>query len=122
MPQLYLLGKNENAAEMARRISADVQTAVTFLERAKGLLGKKEMGIDQCLWIKPCNNVHTFFMKFSIDCIFMDKSMKVVRTFENVAPHRLVGPVWKASSVLEAPAGFIGRWNIKNGDQLHVVD
>ena len=72
------------------------------------------------LWIRPCNNIHTFFMRFAIDCIFVDKSMNVKALVENVPPWRLTKFYWKADSVIELSAGSIRRLEIELGDQLHV--
>lgn len=95
--------------------------AESFWERGKGLLGRPALPPGEALWIKPCNNIHTFFMKFPIDCIFMDSRMEIKNIARNVAPFRLVGPYWKASSVIETPSGFADAKNLKVGDSLYVV-
>lgn len=88
--------------------------------RAKGLLGRKHLPSDEVLWIKPCNNIHTFFMKFPIDVVFTDKNLKVVKVRHNVVPGRLILPVWKARNTFECAVGFLDRHQIREGDQLHV--
>ena len=52
-----------------------LELAESFWQRGKGLLGHSKLEFDQALWIKPCNNIHTMFMRFSIDCIFLEKKL-----------------------------------------------
>lgn len=120
MAKLYKITKNLND-EKAEILINNLEIAESFFARAQGLLGRKNLSVDQALWIKPCNNIHTFFMKFKIDCVFINKNQKVEKVFSNVLPFCIKGPVWKATSVIEFSAGFVETWNIKVGDQLHVV-
>lgn len=98
----------------------NLEVADTFWTRAKGLLGRKELSSDRALWINPCNSVHTFFMKFAIDLVFVNREMVVVKTIGDVPPGRMVWPVWSASSVIEFRAGFLEQNPIRVGEQLHV--
>jgi hypothetical protein len=99
---------------------AQLEIAESFAARAKGLLGRQSLGEEQALWIKPSNSIHTFFMKFAIDVIFLDRSLKVRKTFQNVRPGRLILPVWAAASVIELKAGFLQKNPVHLGEQLHV--
>lgn len=97
-----------------------LEIALTFSSRGKGLLGRSFLPDQQALWIHHCNSIHTFFMKFSIDCVFVDKNLKVKAIYQDVHPWRLVLPVWGASSVIEMTAGSVSRIKVKVGDQLYV--
>lgn len=99
----------------------NIEVAESFFSRGKGLLGRLNLEMQQGLWIKPCNNIHTFFMKFNIDCIFIDRQMHVTRVIHDVKPFRMLGPFWKSHSVIEASAGFAKNYNVNVGDQLYVV-
>jgi len=99
-----------------------LQLADSFFSRAKGLLGREKLADNQGLWIKPCRDIHTFFMKFSIDCVFLDRRMQIVRIAPGVSPFRLVGPFWKSESVMEFQSGFVETKKLKVGDQLYVVN
>lgn len=101
-------------------LTTDLKIADNLWTRAKGLLGRASLPSDEVLWIKPCNNIHTFFMKFPIDVVFTDKNLKVVKVRRNVVPGRLILPVWKACNTFECAAGFLDRHQIREGDQLHV--
>lgn len=121
MRKLYLIQHLENSDSKATLISEKLSVAESFLERAKGLLGRNSLELNETLWIKPCNNIHTFFMKFNIDCIFINRSMQIEKIYASVPPFRIIGPVWKSFSIIEAPAGFCEKWNLKKGDRIHVV-
>jgi uncharacterized membrane protein (UPF0127 family) len=109
----------ENNATKQTLVS-NLEVATTFWTRGKGLLGRSGLLDDQALWIHHCNSIHTCFMKFAIDCVFVDKKMKVQVLRSDVRPWRVIGPFWKASSVIEMPAGTIRRLNIQVGDELYV--
>ena len=98
----------------------DFQEAKSFWARAKGLIGRTELSEDFGLWFDGANSIHTCFMKISIDCVFLDKQMRVKAIVENVKPWRLVPPIWSAKSVIEMRAGKAKALNIQVGDQLHV--
>ncbi|WII70625.1 DUF192 domain-containing protein [Bdellovibrio sp. 22V] len=97
-----------------------LEVARSFAARGKGLLGRSSLAEDQALWILHCNSIHTFFMKFSIDCVFVDKNLKVKAVYQDVRPWRLVLPVWGASSVIEMASGSVSKMKLSVGDQLYV--
>jgi uncharacterized membrane protein (UPF0127 family) len=97
-----------------------LEVASTFFTRAKGLLGRDSMNESEALWISPCNNIHTFFMRFAIDLIFLNRDLVVTKTVPNVTPGRLVFASWKTASVIELKAGFLEKNPVQVGDRLHV--
>lgn len=97
-----------------------LEEARGFLSRGKGLLGRTHLPQDGGLWIHRCNSIHTFFMKFPIDCVFVDKNLTVKAIYSDVKPWRLLLPVWGASSVFELASGTASRMSIQVGDQLYV--
>lgn len=123
MAKLYKTsgGNGDNSASGAQLLVDHLDIAESFRTRAKGLLGRKALHANEALWIKPCNNIHTFFMKFAIDCIFVDNKMEIKNLVQNVTPFRFVGPFWKSHSVIETPSGFIESKKLKIGDHLYVV-
>lgn len=102
------------------KLVENLEVAKTFGARGKGLLGRKFLAPDQALWIHRCNSIHTCFMQFSIDCVFVDKSLKVKAIYQDIKPWRLVLPVWGASSVIEMASGTSRNLKISVGDQLYV--
>lgn len=88
--------------------------------RAVGLLGTAQLHEQEGLWIHPCNSIHTFFMKYPIDCVFLDSKMKIKKIVPNVNPGKIVWPCWGAKSVVEMKSGTAKKYELKIGDQLHV--
>lgn len=77
------------------------------------------MASSEGLWIVPCPMIHTFFMRFSIDVLFLDRGLKVVRVLEDLKPWRLSPWVFSAHSVLELAGGSL-RGSVKVGEQLEM--
>ncbi|MGB0125511.1 MAG: DUF192 domain-containing protein, partial [Silvibacterium sp.] len=69
------------------------------------------------LWIIPCESVHTFFMKFPIDLVYLDRSKLVKKVTSNVPPWRLSACL-SAHSIIELPSGTIHSTRTVPGDQL----
>ena len=85
------------------------RVARTFPERAKGLIGTKDVAADEGMLIEKCNAIHTFFMSFPIDAVFLDASDRVVKVVRGIKPWRpLVWGGWRAKKVLElkSPSAF----------------
>ncbi len=101
-------------------ISNDVKVADGFFDRLIGLMFKKEMNGFSALWIKPCNSIHTCFMRYDIDVLFLDKNNKIVKIFRSMRPWRMTRLYFTVSSVLELKGGTLNE-NVKEGDQLEVV-
>lgn len=97
----------------------NLEVASEFM-RFKGLMGKESMDRNYGLWIKRCNAIHTFFMNFPIDVIFVDKNLKVKKCIEAIPPNKIVWPIFGASSVIELKNGFLKEHKTQIGDQLHV--
>ncbi len=94
-----------------------IDVADTSEKRTTGLLKHKELRKGEGLWIVPCEGVHTFFMKFAIDLVYIDKKKVVRKTVPNVAPWRL-SLCLPAHSIVELPAGTIEPTATRKGDQL----
>lgn len=76
--------------------------ASKFFQRAKGLIGRRSLPCGEGLLIERCNAIHTFFMKFPIDAVFLDRHGRVVRIVRAIRPWRLiVWGGWRAAKVLE---------------------
>src|ERR1700687_924318 len=95
--------------------AADV--ADTSAKRRTGLLKHQRLEPGEGLWISPCESVHTFFMKFAIDLVYLDKQKKVRKVRHAVPPWRLSACL-AAHPVLELPAGSVAPTGTERGDQL----
>ncbi len=96
------------------------EVADTPAKRMKGLLGRETMASGEGLHIIPCNNIHSFFMKFKFDAVFIDKKNKVRCIVENMSPARIKFCFW-AHSVIELPAGVIADTGTMPGDEIGFV-
>ena len=95
-----------------------LEVADTFMSRFWGLMGRKNLPSGRALLIKPCNSIHTFFMRFRMTAVFVDKNMRVVKVVPNMAPWRMTFAP-KAYCVFEL-AGDEGE-ETKEGDDLSEV-
>ena len=95
--------------------------ADTSATRRVGLLKRTGLEQGEGLWILPCESVHTFFMKFDIDVLFLDKKERVVKAIDRLPPWRLAMCL-RGRSVVELPAGTIAETGTRKGDQLEVVN
>src|SRR5436309_3028424 len=87
------------------------------LTRMRGLLGRDRLEPGEGLLLRPASAVHTFFMRFPIDAVFLDRGLVVLGVADGVEP-------WRAASrrgaraVLELPAGERARRGLEVGDAL----
>jgi uncharacterized protein len=102
-------------------VATAAEVAGTGAARSKGLLGRTGLGAGEGLWIVPCESVHTFFMKFPIDLIYLDRNLRVKKVRSSVGPWR-VSACLSAHSVLELAAGVIRETQTQAGDKLEFTE
>ena len=95
----------------------NLRVADTLYTRFMGLMFKPGIQHDQGLLIKDCNWVHTVFMRFSIDVLYLDGAGKVVAV-KRLKPFRLSMPVGGAVQVVEIQAGAAEYYAIVAGDRF----
>lgn len=99
-------------------IANKVNIADSFRKRLLGLMTRKSYAYGEGLVLKPCNSVHSFFMKFAIDVIFIDKEFKVLHILEDMRPNHF-GPIIKgAYMAIEVPSGIVPWTETQIGDKL----
>jgi uncharacterized protein len=91
-------------AEVPCKKPLRIVSANNFLSRARGLLGRKQMKPWDGLYITRCNSIHTHFMRFPIDVIFLNERNECVRLIENLKPWRWAKES-QAKHVLELSVG-----------------
>jgi uncharacterized protein len=91
--------------------------AATPLRRMKGLLGRRGLGPDEGMLIRPASSIHTLFMRFPIDVVFLDRELVVRKVTPSVKPWRLAF-AHHARNVLELAAGEAARRDVAPGQQL----
>jgi uncharacterized membrane protein (UPF0127 family) len=100
-------------------VATKAEVADTPGKRRTGLLKHERLEPGEGLWIVPSESVHTFFMKFPIDLVYLDRKRKVKKVRHAVGPWR-VSMCLTAHSVLELPAGAARQSETKKGDILEL--
>ncbi|WP_245830970.1 DUF192 domain-containing protein [Sediminibacillus massiliensis] len=103
-------------------IAEDVKEAYRFWPRFKGLMLTKSMPDNAALHLAPCSSIHTFFMKYSIDILYLNKQNEVVGIEENLEPGKIGKRFPKVHSVIELPAGRAKSTSITVGHTVTIVD
>jgi uncharacterized membrane protein (UPF0127 family) len=97
------------------------EMADTSAKRRTGLLKHTHLDAGQGLWIVPCESVHSFFMKFAIDLVYLDRKKKVRKVRHRMVPWRLSACL-SAHSILELPAGAVAASGTQAGDQFEIEE
>ncbi len=95
--------------------------AKTPLKRMVGLLSRRQFEQGEALIIKPCNSIHTFFMHFAIDVIFVDSNNRITRTIRNMRPFRISGIYLNALFSIELPARTLEKTSTQTGDYIAII-
>lgn len=93
--------------------------ADTPLARMRGLLGKSQLPAEEGVLLRPAGSVHTFFMRFAIDAVFLDRELRVLGVAERLRPWRAAGRRG-AKAVLELAADEAGRRGVRAGEVLEL--
>ena len=98
-------------------IATSVERAMTRATRKRGLLGRDGMPAGSALMIEPCPAVHTAFMRFALDIVFIDRQGYAIKIVRNLGAWRIaVSP--RAYAVVEMPAGALDHVDLSVGDRL----
>jgi len=97
-----------------------VVLANTFFSRLIGLLNRRSLATGEALILKPASSIHTLFMRFSIDVLFLDESGKVIAALPSLKPFRLSPLYFQSVSVIELPEKTIQLTNTQPGDTIQI--
>jgi uncharacterized membrane protein (UPF0127 family) len=98
-----------------KELAAHVKVADTFFSRFKGLMLTQSLPTGHSLYIKPCPSIHTFFMNYSIDVLYINENNEIVGTDEQLQPAKLGKRCKGAYSVFELPEGTVRNTGTKVG-------
>ena len=87
--------------------------------RLKGLLGRSGLDPGEGLLLRPASSIHTMFMRFPIDVVFLDRELRVRKVVPELRPWKLA-LARGARSALELRAGEAARRHVTEGEQLVV--
>lgn len=120
------MGSSEVAARLLQIANATRDTTLATAAwradnpgtRLVGLLGRARLSPGEGLHILPCTSIHTWFIRFPIDVLYLDKEGRVVKALHAMSPFRFSWGARGARSVLELPGGTITATQTGVGDQL----
>ncbi|MFB6843404.1 DUF192 domain-containing protein [Streptomyces sp. NPDC056373] len=95
-----------------------LEIAGSYRARTKGLLGRDS--IDGAILLSPANSVHTFRMRMPIDVAYLDRRLRVIAV-RTMRPGLLGMPRLRARHVVEAEAGVMREWGVREGTRVEVV-
>lgn len=102
-------------------VADEVRLADGIWSRFWGLMGRKALLEGRALLLRPSSSIHTAFMRFPIDVVFLDRSLRVVKVVPGLKPFRATIALG-AHSALELNAGAAVEAGVQKGDQLALVD
>jgi len=114
MIEMELIIKSKNL-----NLGKDIKLANNIFTRVKGLMFENKITGDGLL-IRPCNSIHTFFMKFNIDVVFLNKNLKIVKIIRNMPPWRMSKIYFDAWQVLEFAGNGLSS-DVEEGDYIEEV-
>jgi uncharacterized membrane protein (UPF0127 family) len=101
-------------------LAEQCEQARSFLARGKGLMGRERLAPSDGMLIDPCSSIHTFFMRFAIDVVFINRAGRVVGLRAAMPPGRPYAGAWGARAVIELPAGTIAASGTQLGDAIEM--
>jgi uncharacterized membrane protein (UPF0127 family) len=116
--EISLFLKNIDTDEV---ISKTVIVANRFLTRLKGLMFTRELPPESSMFIYPCSGIHTFFMNYNIDVLYLDINNKILAVDEDMRPGRVGRIIKGAVAVVELSSGRIGQTKTKIGQTVRFV-
>ena len=112
----WTLRNARNGLVLARKL----EPAFDSKARRRGLLGRQGLDVGAALIIAPCNSIHTFFMKFAIDVVFVSRDGRVAKVYQALPAWRIAFS-WKAFAVIELGQGAVVQADTRVGDDLQIV-
>jgi uncharacterized membrane protein (UPF0127 family) len=100
-------------------LASAVEVAGTSESRRRGLLGRDSLDPSSALVIAPCSAIHTFFMRFAIDVVFVDRRGRVLHIVRDLPPWRIAASL-RAYAVIEMTGGSLPRNDLAIGDRLYL--
>ena len=104
-----------------KTIAEDIIVAKSFFKRLKGLMFTKELSPQAGMYIHPCSSIHTFFMNYAIDVLYLDVNNKILAIDENMKPGKVGRIVKDAVAVVELSSGKVKETNTKIGQVIQFI-
>ena len=98
-------------------VAARIEPAFDSASRRRGLLGRTAFAEGTALIIAPCSGIHTFFMRMTIDVVFVSRDGHVLKTYSRLPAWRIAF-AFRAFAAIELPSGTVERSDTSRGDHL----
>jgi len=96
-----------------------IKIAADYFSKARGLMFRKKIVPILFLFKKEdIYPIHSFFVNFEFDAIYLSKNKKVTEMFLKIRPNSLIFPCKKAYYLLELPASVVDKLKISQKDKL----
>ena len=102
-------------------ISNNILIAETLVDRLIGLMFREKLVGSDGLLLNPCRSIHTFFMRYNLDIVFISSNNKVIKIIRDIKPWRMTWIYFRENKTLELPSGKLPM-DLKEGDLLEVKD
>jgi hypothetical protein len=112
-PRAFVLQNSRTGSILA----VEIEPAFDSKSRNRGLLGRTGLDDGSALILAPCSSIHTFFMRFAIDVLFVKKDGRVVKMYPALPAWRLAFALG-AFAAIELPAGAAGASDTRCGDAV----
>ncbi|MFZ5595952.1 MAG: DUF192 domain-containing protein [Bacillota bacterium] len=90
--------------------------ADSFFARFMGLMGRPNLPRGWCMVLNPCRSIHTMFMRFPLDIIFLDGENRVIFQVHEMPPFRFTSIIRKSKLVIELESGSLAFTGTTRGD------
>lgn len=107
--------------EREELIASEVIKAESFFNKLFGLTVRRKLRTGEGFYIENCSSIHTFWMRYSIDVIFLDKNNRVIAIYYNIRPFKITRFIRNSFSVLELNSGTIDKTTLSVGDIIMFV-
>lgn len=105
---------------LRQRLASHVVLADRWWRRLRGLMGRRHWPADHAMVITPCTSIHTWFVRFPIDVIYLDAQGSVLRVVEDLRPWRMSFGPRRTACVVELCGGTLATCPVHPGDVLRV--
>jgi len=100
-------------------IVAEIIEANSFSDKLFGLITRRKLKDREGFLIKNCSSIHTFWMRYSIDVIFLDKKNQVLAIYNDLKPFRATPFIKNAFFALELKSGVVKKSSLEPGDLIN---
>jgi uncharacterized protein len=94
--------------------------ADSMMKRLVGLLDRDHLDEGEGLILSPSNSIHSFFMRFTFDAIFLDRNNLVIAVIPFFKPSHISPIFYNALNTLELPAGTVSKTDTRIGDKIKI--